>query len=66
MIPNVKNIQDKKIHNLICFAQRLFTFLQISAESAKEKIKNAGGTTMLIEKLVETNPEGKGVKIFVG
>ena len=36
------------------------------SESAKEKIKNAGGTTMLIEKLVETNPEGKGVKIFVG
>ena len=38
MIPNVKNIQDKKIHNLICFAQRLFTFLQTSAESDEEKI----------------------------
>ena len=36
------------------------------SESAKEKIKSAGGTIMLIEKLVETNPNGKGVKIFVG
>ena len=36
------------------------------SETAKVKIKNAGGTVMLIEKLVETNPDGKGVKIFVG
>ena len=36
------------------------------SETARVKIKNAGGTVMLIEKLVETNPDGKGVKIFVG
>ena len=36
------------------------------SETARVKIKNAGGTVMLIEKLVETNPDGKGVKIYVG
>ena len=35
------------------------------SQTAKEKIHNAGGKTLLIEKLVEANPEGKGVKIFI-
>lgn len=35
------------------------------SKNAKEKINNAGGKIMLIEKLVEIHPEGKGVKILV-